>query len=118
VSLLGAIAPLWRAARAVAGRVARAGGQYGRYDGGQRKDVRRRTVRGTGRGAARIPWRSRRACHLGTGRVRWEGAGRRGERGTAEGGHGRRRRRGARAHGARRRARVPLFERVKLQKVE
>jgi hypothetical protein len=91
------------------------------------RPVRRRAVQGRtaahgsghGQGAARIPWRSQRACHLGTGRVRWEGAGRRVDRGTAEGGRGAlpaaRRPRG---FGRLENFRVPLFARVKLQKVE
>jgi hypothetical protein len=84
--------------------------------------VRRSGVPGAGRRAARIFGTPRRACHLGMEQVRWEGTGRRVDRGTAREGAGRRRWRGTRARTARRRpagnCRVPLFERVKLQKVE
>jgi hypothetical protein len=75
--------------------------------------VRRRDALGRGQGPPQ------RACHLGTERVRWEGAGRRVDRGTAEGGRGAlpaaRRPRG---FGRLENFRVPLFARVKLQKVE
>jgi hypothetical protein len=51
-----------------------------------REDVRRRDVPGRGQVGSTDFGAPRRACYLGTERLRWEGAGQLGYRGTVEGG--------------------------------